>query len=326
MPRNKQVRRVRGNGSGPSRGPRTTLLKKFQSTEQVKLEAATSNYAYHASYRTPDITLAQGAQAQFAAYELWRLKKIKVSIQAGKAGGSPGTQNVINSVANTVVWTAADYGANESATGQQIMQYQNAKRNTLNLNRWTYIIDTPCRINSSLGKVSLSDSAFIMPNNLWVNTTEFISTFYSGYQLFIQDFASRDIAVDKVPEYTLVTEYFVEFMQPAFQNTPSSFATRAFAIRMVTLPDAGDLTITRPYVFQYYRAEKENDELVLKIHMVREDGQPGSLTYTAGELREAITSGTSGKYFGGRRATYDGPLPPLQPPTLEYLFGDLPDV
>ena len=321
----KRNNQISGNGSGPSRGPRVTMMKKFQSTEQVKLESATADYAYYSAYRNPDITIAKGAEAQFAAYELWRLKRIKVSIQAGEAGGSPETQNVINSVANTVVWSAADYGANESLTGEQIMQYQNAKRNTLDLNKWTYVVDSPCRINSSLDQKGFADSSFILPEATWCNTTVFDSSFYSGYQLFIQDFASRSVAVDKVPEYTIVTEYFVEFMQPAFQATASSFATRAFSIRLVTLPDAGDLSIERAYVFQYYKAEKINGEFVLNIHLVREDGQPGSLTYTAGELREAIKAGTSGKYFGGRRAVYDGPTPPSNPPTLSYSFGHLPD-
>merc|ERR1711924_131848 len=116
-----------------------------------------------------------------------------------------------------------------------------------------------------------------------------------------------------------------EFLQPAYQNTPSSFATGAFNIKLVTQPNSNDPTELRTYVFEWYKVETDTSgNRVFNIHLKREDGQSGSLTYTNAELIDVLKTGTSGKYFDGRRATYDGPTPPSKIPTVDYTFGDVP--
>lgn len=314
---------VYGNGSGPSRQPRVSMLKKLQYTSTVTLDNATSTYSYFADYMTPDITKCDGADVQFAAYELWRIKRLRVSIQNASQTDTGISQLNINDVSNTTIWTAADYGANEDYPGASLMQYQNAKKNTLSLNKFTTIVDTPCRINTNLGLGGKS-SDFVLDASTWVSTTKFDSSFYSGYQMFIQNFGSQSYEPGKQPSMTIVTEFIVEFLQPAFQNNAAAFSTRCFNMRMVTQPDASDPTIKRAYVFNWYKVHEVDGVREFQIHLIREDGESGSLTYNNTELRAAISTGTSGKYFNARRATYDGPMPPIDIPAIDYSFGDVP--
>jgi len=288
------------------------------------LNQNTSTYQYLSEYIKPDITECTGAEVQFAAYELWRLKSIRVYIQNASQQGQRTSEtasiNNIADVSNTTVWSASDYGFNENISGESIMQYQNAKKNTLSLNKWVKIVDTPSRIN---GKLTGAGKDFIMPSSMWINTTEFNSDFYSGYQLFIQNFGSVGMDVSVQPAVTIITELIVEFMQPAFQNNASSFSQRAFGMRLTVSPDSSDPTIKRSYKFNWYRVHTNSEgERCFEIHLVREDGEPGSLTYSNGELLEAIHTGTSGKYFNGRPAAYDGPYPPSKIPMTDYSFGN----
>lgn len=229
----------------------------------------------------------------------------------------------LNDVSNTTIWTAADYGSNEDYPGSSLMQYQNAKKNTLSLNKFTSIVDTPCRINASLGDSSKKYN-FILDASTWVNTSHFDSSSYSGYQMFIQNFGSQSYEPGKQPSMTIVTEIIVEFLQPAFQASASTFSTNCFNMKMVTQPDSSDPTIKRAYVFNWYKVHEVNGVREFTIHLIREDGESGSLTFSNTELRDAIRSGTSGQYFNGRRATYDGPMPPLNIPAVDFSFGNVP--
>jgi hypothetical protein len=306
------------NNSGPSKSPSKCLTKTFQYTDSIKLNNNTSTYSFFSAYVKPDIKRAIGAQVQFAAFELWRLKEIKVSIQmAETASTSANPVGGLASVPSTVVWTAADYGANESVSGETIMQYQNAKKNAISLNKFVRIVDTKSRLNLTPG--STSGSNLILPADTWVNTAVFASSDYSGYQLFIQNFGTQNGAVEDQPAYTRVTELVIEFMQPAFQNNASAFSSRAFDIVMVTQPDSSDPTDKRTYVFHRLTVqENASGEREMLINLNRQDGVAGSLTFTSGELRDAISTGTSGQYFGGRPIIYDGPFPPTDIPDLDF--------
>lgn len=329
MPKSKRSRnnnyskQLLGNGTGPSRGPSVRMLKKLQYTETMKLDNATSTYSYLSEYIKPDITKATGASVQFAAYELWRIKKMRVSIQNSSQSETGISQLNLNDVSNTTIWTAADFGANETISGETIMQYQNAKKNTLSLNNWKCVVDTPCRINGT--PIPGVNHHFIYPAGMWISTSLYDSSSYSGYQLFVQNFGSQSYEPGKQPAITVVTELIVEFMQPAFQNNASSFSARAFGIRLTVQPDSSDLSILRTYLFNWFRVHTNSEgKREFEIHLVREDGESGSLTYNNVELREAIHTGTSGKYFNGRRALYDGPVPPLEVPELDFSFGAVP--
>jgi len=309
--RNKKTGVRNGNRSagGPTPAPKRCLTKKLQYTESINLDNATNDYAYYSRFIKPDITKAIGSLAQFDAYELWRLKRIRVSIQAAaQIINSTSSASPLNTVANTVVWTAADFGNNETVSGTTIMQYQNAKRNTLSLNKWTPIVNTASRVNAKLqGAHSYS---FIMPSSVWVNTTEYNSNFYSGYQLFIQSFGAQTLQPGSTPAYTLQTELEVEFMQPAFQNTASSFTSRIFDVKLSVIPDSGLPDTYRDYIFERVIVEpNDSGDREYKVLLKRADGQPGNLTYTSGELLQVYEQGKSGQYFGNRRAIYSGPVP-----------------
>lgn len=295
---------------GPTRSPSKKLTKRLAYTEALKLNNATTSYSYYSAYIKPDVTKCLGAAAQFAAYELWRLKKIKVSIQMASTPGA--TAGALDRTPTATVWTAADFGANESISGETIMQYQNAKKNTCSLNDFTVIVDTSARINLP------GNTNFILPPSSWVNTALFNSSGYSGYQIFLQNFGLQTVAVEDQPSYTLVTELDIEFMQPAFQNNASSFTVDAFDIKMITIPDASSPD-TRTYVFDNYRVwTNSGGTREFLIHLIREDGVSGSLTFTGEELRNAIRTGTSTPYFNGRRIIYDGPTPPTEIPSQDY--------
>lgn len=303
------VRNGNRSAGGPTPAPKRCLSKKLQYTESVNLNNSTNDYAYYSKFMKPDVTKCIGALAQFDAYELWRLKKIRVSIQAAaQIINQTSSASPLNTVANTVVWTAADFGNNESVSGTTIMQYQNAKRNTLSLNKWTPVVNTASKINAKLQGSNVY--SFIMPSSTWVNTTEFNSDFYSGYQLFIQSFGAQTLQPGSTPAYTIQTELEIEFMQPAFQNTASSFTSRIFDVKLTVIPDGSDPDVTRDYIFERVIVEPNSDgEREYKVLMKRADGQPGNITYTSGELLTVYEEGKSGQYFGNRRAIYDGPVP-----------------
>lgn len=300
--------------SGPSRAPTVKLNKKLQYTEEIKLNNSTSTYSYFSLYIKPDITKCAGAVAQFAAHELWRIKKMKVSIQLA---GNNDNFNAINVVPTAVIWTAADLGRNESISGETIMQYQNAKRNTINVNKWTNILDTTCNVNASLD--SGASWNYILPRSTWLNTSYFNSESYSGYQLFIQNFGTQQNTVIYQPSFTINTELIVEFMQPAFQSSPSNFTAEAFNMRFVTQPDANNPSDLRVFVFSFLRVGLDsNGNRAMTIRLTRLDGVSGSVTYTNTEFRDAIISGTSGQYFGNRPIIYDGPMPPVDIPAIDF--------
>lgn len=308
--------------SGPTRAPTTKLNKKLQYTEQITLNNSTSTYSYYSMYVRPDITKCNGAIAQFAAHELWRIKKIKVSIQLAGDPAST-TYSSVNVVPTAVIWTASDLGRNESISGETIMQYQNAKRNTINANKWTNIVDTTCNVNASLD--STKNYNYILPRSTWLNTSMFDSSSYSGYQLFIQNYGSQQNSPTYQPSFTLTTELIVEFLQPAFQTTTSNFTAEAFEMRMVVQESATDPSVLRTYVFNrlYVGKNAVTNEREMSIRLTREDGLAGSLTFSNIELRSAIESGTSGSYFGGRPIIYDGPMPPRDIPAIDFEVNNI---
>lgn len=319
MPRNNNNRRRRprrsgirnGNrrAGGPTNAPKRCLTKKLQYTESIQLNNSTNDYGYYSKFIKPDITKCIGALAQFDAYELWRLKKIKVSIQAAsQIINATSSASPLNTVANTVVWTAADFGNNESVSGTTIMQYQNAKRNTLSLNKWTPIVNTAARVNAKLE--GSNNYSFIMPNSTWVNTTQFSSEFYSGYQLFIQSFGAQTLQPGSTPAYTIQTELVVEFMQPAYQNTASTFTSRIFDAKLAVIPEGNEPDTFRNYIFERIIVEPDaTGNREYQVLFKREDGQPGNLAYTSEEFNTLYETGKSGQYFNNRRCIYEGPQP-----------------
>lgn len=316
MPRRNNKNGIRnGNkrAGGPTPAPKRTLTKKFQYVEPIMLDNATSTYAYHSKYVRPDVTKCVGAIAQFSAYELWRLKGIKVSIQAANNPSNASSFTTLNQIGTSVIWTAADFGANETISGESIMQYQNAKRNTLSLNGWKTIVNTKCMINCALNTAVTSGNAtwdFILPNSTWINTSRFESGFYSGYQLFIQLMGFENFSPSTSPDFNIQTELAIEFMQPAFQTGVSSFSQTIYDAKLQVIPDPLFPDDFRTYVFE--RRVERLDLTGKKSYSTtfkREDGLPGILTYTNDEFRTLFIEQKSGPHFGNRRIKYDGPEP-----------------
>lgn len=318
MPRNSKRTGIR-NGNrrlgGPAPTPGRVVTKKFMYNEFVQMNNASGEYSYYGNVMKPDIKLAEGSIAQFAAFELWRLKRIRTSIQMAPGPSNVNNFSPINWVAGTTVWTAPDFGMNERSTGKEIMQYQNAKRTTPSLNSFKCVVDTQTRINASLGSSGDSSSYstdFILPASTWVNTSKYNSAMYSGYHLFIQSPGFENTSPSVVPGFTLQTELTVEFMQPAFQAAPSSFGELCYNIKLQVIPDGNLPDEYRTYVFDRLIAERNADgEKEYQVRLVREDGQLGSLTYTGEELQSVWAEGTSGQYFSNRRAIYSGPEPEM---------------
>lgn len=295
-------RRLGGNSGSPKR----TLTKKLQYLEVFPINNGTTDYAYLAKAVKPDIRKATGAIAQFAAYELWRLKKIQVSVQLAPSQATASTD--IQNIAGATIWTAADFGNNESSSGKELQQYQNAKRNTLNWNKWVNVVDTTSRINARLNGGNSSD--FIMPTATWVNTNLYDSSDYSGYQVFVQLPGFQNSSPSALPSLTFVTTLTVEFMQPAFQASASSFQTEIYDAILSVIPDGKASEVFRDYKFLRLTSERNVDgNREYKVIFERVDGKPGTLTYTDSEFRNLYTNMTSGQYFSDRRVKYTGPSP-----------------
>jgi hypothetical protein len=281
------------------------MLKRLQYVEKVTLNNATSKYAYYSDYIKPQIEKCVGAINQFAAYELWRIKRYMVSIQLAGSANERTSQSLLNDVANTTVWTAADLGANESACGEQLMQYQNAKRNTLSLNKWTKIVDTACNINTSLktAEGNSDNSRFILPRSTWINTSQGTdSKFYSGFQLFIQNYAAQSVAVSDAPCYQLQHEIQIEFLQPSYQALPSSFALRFMSHNIRVMLNAGDTAFTN-------LTPKSITQSVQGTILVYEHAGV-NYPFTPEQLANIVAHNQADSRFGNRTAQYDGTIPP----------------
>lgn len=291
---------------GPSPKPTRTLCKKFAYNEIIQCDNATSTYAFYSKYMKPDITKAVGSLMQFDAYELWRLRAIKVSIQCSASPSAASSFSPINTVAGTNIWTAPDYGTNETVSGESIMQYQNAKRNTLSLNSWKQIVNTDSRINASLD--TNGDWNFIMARDTWVNTSKYDSSFYSGYQLFIQQPGFQNFSPSTLPAFNLQTTLVVEFLQPAFQAAPSTFTQRVFqAILKVQLSPITDPGVFTTYKFSGMKtfADPVDQTRKYKVTFVDVTDNTSFLHFDDEEMLTLYQDRT----FNNVAIIYDGPKP-----------------
>lgn len=193
------------------------------------------------------------------------------------------------------------------------MQYQNVKRNTMSLNKWKTVVNTPAKINASLD--TSSSYNFIMPGSTWINTTNFDSSFYSGYQMFFQLPGFQNTSPLSMPEFTIQTELVVEFMQPAFQSSPSTFSHEIFDAELEVIVDPLLPNDYTSYVFKERRDVRlPTGERDYKISFVPTMPGPGILpviTYNSLDFIALHRENTSGQYYGNRRVKYTGPPPDI---------------
>jgi hypothetical protein len=211
------------------------------------------------------------------------------------------TYNTINldAVAAMQLWTASDFGLNETVSGESIKSYQNARVHTLSLNAMKTIVNTQTRMNMTDDK-----PIAIMPKNTWLDTsTDQGSNRYSGFQLFAQ--MPGVSATNYLPEIQLVFEIDCEFKQPAYQNRPSTFESDIVGSTLDTIPDGSAPETLRQYKVVSYTIDGTDGDYRLE----RSDGVAGSLNYTKKEMFEVYLFNNSGKYFDGRPANYTGAIP-----------------
>jgi hypothetical protein len=214
------------------------------------------------------------------------------------------TYNTVNldSAMAMQVWTAADYGLNESVSGVSIMSYQNARCHTLSLNAMKTVVNTNCKLNL-MGQTPLA----VMPVSAWLDTsTDQGTNRYNGFQLFAR--MPGVSATNYLPEIQVVFEIECEFMQPAYQNRPTTFESSIIGSSLSVIPDGAHPEISREYeVVSFTLNTTEHD-----YRLERVDEEPGSLNYTMEEMWEVFINGNSGKYFGARNSQWTGP-PPRKP-------------
>jgi hypothetical protein len=304
----KRLRRRNGNGNGwpnsPSKTPRVVLNRKFRYVQDITLNnssgSGSSGFTYFSKYFTPQPENATGFRDAQRTFEFWRIKKFRCKALPSYNSYNQ-SYNTINldALASMQIWTASDFSTNETVSGVSIMSYNNAKVNTLQLNKFTGLVDTQCRINDETNTPHT-----ILPRSTWLDTsTDLSSVNYSGFQLFAR--MPTVIATNYLPKVQLIFEVEVEFKQPAYQNRPNGFELDFVGSKLLVVPDGSLPDEQREYEVVSYTLNGTGNN----VRLERTDGVAGSLDYTQEEFWEVYYYNTSGKYFGDRPANYSGPIP-----------------
>lgn len=298
------ARKRRNNGGqGPSTSPSRTLSRTFRYMVNFQLNNTTGNgvdqYAYYSKYLKFDPTQAFGFNDACATFELWRMRRARVYIQPGYNSYNQ-TYNTVNldSALSTTVWTAADYGNNENISGVDLFSYQNARFHSLSINSYKKIVDTRTRLN-----MQTDQPIGILPASTWLDTSLVNSSTdlkYSGFHLFTK--MPGMSATSYLPKYQMILEVDIQFKQPAWQNMPSTYLRSIVGSKLEC--DLPDETV-RNYLVEKVIFETGTQS----IRLVREDGEPGSLTYTLQDFFEVYKTGKNVGYFSNLPCRYTGPIP-----------------
>jgi len=290
---------------GASTSPQHTLKRRFRTIETFKLNNSTGSgdnqYAFYSTYKRFNPLDAVGFRDAARTFELFKVVRAKVWIQMGYNPYNSTYSTVsLDAALATTVWTAADFGNNESVSGTDIMCYDNARFHSISLNKFHQLINSGVRINND----NITAKS-ILPNSTWLDTATFNNdaggTTLSGYHLFAR--MPGVTGTNWMPQYQLITEYTVEFKQPAWQNMASTFETEIMSATLDCQIDAQGTR--RMYVMNRLTREATG----LEYHFVREDGLPGSLTYEAEDMFEMYKTGHNVGYFSDADVIYTGPAP-----------------
>lgn len=297
-----------GNGKGKNQGtgasgpPARVLTRTFRYMSNFDLNNTTGNgldqYAYYSKYITFNPEQAMGFRDCKKTFELWRAKRARVFIQPGYQSYNQ-TYNTVNLDATiaTTVWVAADYGINENVSGVDLMSYQNAKFHSLSINNYKKIVDTTLRLNQTTGAPIM-----VLPGSTWLDTSlDFNNVKYSGFQIFTM--MPGMSATNYLPKYQMIVEVDCEFKQPAWQNISSQFQEDAFDATLLC-----DINDNEQRLYKLTKISREENDSSIRFE--REDGQPGSLTYSIANFYQVYETGHNVGYFGDRKVVYTGPIPP----------------
>lgn len=301
--RNRRGRNRNRTGGNISRTPNVALRRTFRYVRNYQINNVSGKgidiYGYFTKCLQPRPDLAPGFKDACATFEAWRLNRVRVKVMPGYNSYNQ-TYNTINAdaVAAMQVWSVADLTNTEVISGETIYSYNNAKVNTLSSNNLTTVCDyRPLLCSKGANSVILT--------NTWIDTANDLDptqVSYSQFQLFVR--TPGITATNYLPQFQVIIELDVEFRQPAYQNRPTSFESSFVGSTLEVTPAALDQGM-RTYTVLYFKNDGADNE----IFLIREDGEPGSLTYTQKEFWEVYVYQTSGKYFGGRRIIYTGPAP-----------------
>lgn len=303
----KQTKRRMGRRSnrntGPSTAPKTTLRRTFRYTETFQLNnsagSGLNQYAYTSRVCKFEPSKATGFREAQSTFELWKMTRGRAKVMPAYNNYNQ-TYNTVNldATASVQVWTAADWGLNETLSGVSIMSYNNARCSTLSLNEIKTVVNTTTRLNLG-GESPLA----IMPTSAWLDTsTDQGTNRYNGFQLFARMPGMN--ANNYLPEIQVIFEVDCEFKQPAFQNRPTTFEQEIIGSTLEVQPAEND-----PATRMYNVTEVKQTANGLEYRLLRSDGEPGSLTYTGEEMYSVWTFANSGPYFSGRGASWTGPQP-----------------
>jgi len=301
--RRRRARRTRNNAQGPSLTPANTLKRKFRYMINFSLNNTTGSgddaYAYYSKMIKFNPEEAYGFRDAKKTFELWRMNRAKVWCQMGYNSYNS-TYNSINldAAISSTIWTAADLGVNETISGVDLLSYDNARFHTLSLNKYVPIVNTATRLNQTAGA-----PIAIFPGSTWLDTSmDMNNIVYNGFQIFAM--MPGVSSTNWLPKYQMIVEIECEFKQPAWQNISSSFEAEALgSILVCEITDSE----SRTYVLDKYNRTAQDGAT---LHFVRQDGQPGSLTYDVADFHAAWASGKNVGYFGERPISYTGPVPP----------------
>jgi hypothetical protein len=303
--KNGNGRRATGNaGNGVSHQPQRTLTRTFRYMQRFDLNNSTGSgldqYAYYSKFITFNPEKAYGFRDAKRTFELWRARRARVYIQPGYNSYNQ-TYNTVNldSALATTVWVASDFGINETISGIDLMSYQNARFHSLSINNYKKIVDTQLRINNT------NDTAIpVFPASTWLDTSlDMADIKYSGFQIFTM--MQGVSATNYLPKYQMIIEVDCEFKQPAWQNISTSFEAEAFNATLLC-----DINDTEQRLYNLVKVTRSEDESTLRFE--RNDGEPGSLTYTIPDFFEVFKTGYNKGYFGDRKVVYTGPIPPKE--------------
>jgi len=282
-----------------------TLTRTFRYMSRFELENTTGSgvdqYAYYSKFIKFDPEKAFGFRDAKRTFELWRMRRARVYIQPGynKYNQSYNTINLDSALATTV-WVASDFGINETISGVDLMSYHNARFHSLSLNKYQKICDTTVRLNQTSGA-----PITVWGPNTWLDTSlDMTNVEYSGFQIFTM--MQGITGTDYLPKYQMVIEVDCEFKQPAWQNISTSFEKDAIGSKLDC--EISDQELSRVYVLTDYN--RDGNGATLRFE--REDGEPGSLTYSVADFHTVYATGRNVGYFGNRRVSYTGPIPPRE--------------
>merc|ERR1712061_112974 len=292
-------RRNNNGGQGPSNSPQRTLSRTFRYMLNFQLDNSSGTgvdqYSYYTKYFKFNPSEAFGFSDACATFELWRMRRARVYIQPGYNDYNQ-SYNTINldSALATTVWVASDFGINETISGVDLMSYHNARFHSLSLNKYQKICDTTVRLNQTSGA-----PITVWGPNTWLDTSlDMTNAEYSGFQIFTM--MQGISGTDYLPKYQMVIEVDCEFKQPAWQNISTSFEKDAIGSKLDC--EVSDQELSRVFVLTDYN--RDGNGATLRFE--REDGEPGSLTYSVADFHTVYATGRNVGYFGNRRVSYTG--------------------